>query len=182
MPRMYGDQGRNPETTLIFFTDFSARTFWRDHHDRNIFTDSFADFNNVKTMRVTQCRAFFHQRLHCLNYSRVLLVRGYANQCTPAQLAMAITPRTAAILYIKSHHCVQKSHLSIEQAVTVARQHHVPLIVDAAAEEDLQYYSHCGADLVIYSGAKAIEGPASGLVAGRGTASRRAAKISFYVC
>jgi hypothetical protein len=34
--------------------------------------------------------------------------------------------------------CVQKSMLNVAQAAEVARQHHLPLIVDAAAEEDLQ--------------------------------------------
>nr|WP_318383217.1 DgaE family pyridoxal phosphate-dependent ammonia lyase [uncultured Enterobacter sp.] len=92
---------------------------------------------------------------------------GYANECSADQLAAAISPRTAAILYIKSHHCVQKSMLSVEQAAVVARKHNVPLIVDAAAEEDLQCYVRSGADLVIYSGAKAIEGPTSGLVIGK---------------
>ncbi|WNN48109.1 DgaE family pyridoxal phosphate-dependent ammonia lyase [Siccibacter colletis] len=92
---------------------------------------------------------------------------GYANECSAEQLAAAITPRTAAILYIKSHHSVQKSMLSVEQAVVVARKHNLPLIVDAAAEEDLHVYYRAGADLVIYSGAKAIEGPTSGLVIGK---------------
>ncbi|MCE9941995.1 SelA-like pyridoxal phosphate-dependent enzyme, partial [Serratia liquefaciens] len=41
------------------------------------------------------------------------------------------------------------------------------LIVDAAAEEDLLCYYQMGADLVVYSGAKAIEGPTSGLVIGK---------------
>ena len=92
---------------------------------------------------------------------------GYANECSAAQLAAAITPRTAAILYIKSHHSVQKSILSVAEAVAVAHEHQLPLIVDAAAEEDLHCYYEMGADLVIYSGAKAIEGPTSGLVLGR---------------
>ncbi|MTH47885.1 DgaE family pyridoxal phosphate-dependent ammonia lyase [Intestinirhabdus alba] len=92
---------------------------------------------------------------------------GYANECSAAQLAAAITPRTAALLYIQSHHCVQKSMLSVEQAAEVARKHDLPLIVDAAAEEDLQRYYRAGADLTIYSGAKAIEGPTSGLVIGK---------------
>ncbi|MDJ0034688.1 DgaE family pyridoxal phosphate-dependent ammonia lyase [Pantoea allii] len=92
---------------------------------------------------------------------------GYSNECSPQQLAAAITAQTAAILYVKSHHCVQKSHLSVAQAAEVARKHGVPLIVDAAAEEDLQCYYQAGADLVIYSGAKAIEGPTSGLVIGK---------------
>jgi uncharacterized pyridoxal phosphate-dependent enzyme/conserved hypothetical protein EF_0839/AHA_3917 len=96
-----------------------------------------------------------------------LVEAGYANECSADQLAAAITPRTAAILYIKSHHCVQKSMLSVEQAAVVARKHDLPLIVDAAAEEDLHAYYRSGADLVIYSGAKAIEGPTSGLVIGK---------------
>ncbi|MBN1084548.1 DgaE family pyridoxal phosphate-dependent ammonia lyase [Erwinia aphidicola] len=96
-----------------------------------------------------------------------LVEAGYANECSPQQLSAAITPQTAAIMYIKSHHSVQKSHLSVEQAAVVAREHGVPLIVDAAAEEDLQAYYGFGADLVIYSGAKAIEGPTSGLVIGK---------------
>jgi L-seryl-tRNA(Ser) seleniumtransferase len=92
---------------------------------------------------------------------------GYANECSPAQLAAAINANTAAILYIKSHHCVQKSILSVAEAAEVARAHNLPLIVDAAAEEDLRLYYNQGADLVIYSGAKAIEGPTSGLVLGK---------------
>ncbi|MBK4786241.1 MAG: SelA-like pyridoxal phosphate-dependent enzyme [Pantoea sp. Pent] len=66
-----------------------------------------------------------------------LIEAGYSNECSPEQLAV------------------------------VARKHGIPLIVDAAAEEDLQCYYQMGADLVIYSGAKAIEGPTSGLVIGR---------------
>ncbi|MHC5373927.1 DgaE family pyridoxal phosphate-dependent ammonia lyase [Enterococcus sp. LJL120] len=91
---------------------------------------------------------------------------GYANMCTPEHLEMMITENTAAILYIKSHHTVQKSMLTVAEAAEVAKRHQLPLIVDAAAEEDLFKYSEAGADLVIYSGAKAIEGPSAGLVIG----------------
>lgn len=92
---------------------------------------------------------------------------GYANMCTPEHLEMQITDQTAAILYIKSHHTVQKSMLTIPQAIEVAHVHNLPLILDAAAEEDLTKYLKMGADVVIYSGAKAIEGPASGVIFGK---------------
>ncbi|MGH1830420.1 DgaE family pyridoxal phosphate-dependent ammonia lyase [Enterococcus gilvus] len=92
---------------------------------------------------------------------------GYANGCSPEQMEMMITENTAALLYIKSHHTVQKSMLTVTEAAAVAENHHLPLIVDAAAEEDLFKYSQAGADLVIYSGAKALEGPSSGLVLGK---------------
>lgn len=91
---------------------------------------------------------------------------GYANMCTPEHLAMMVTENTAAILYIKSHHTVQKSMLTVSEAAKVAAEHQLPLIVDAAAEENLLKYLDEGADLVIYSGAKALEGPSSGLVIG----------------
>ncbi|KAF1299487.1 L-seryl-tRNA selenium transferase [Enterococcus sp. JM4C] len=92
---------------------------------------------------------------------------GYANMCSPEHLEMMITEQTAAILYIKSHHTVQKSMLTVKEAAEVAKRHQLPLIVDAAAEEDLFKYINDGADLVIYSGAKAIEGPSAGLVIGK---------------
>jgi L-seryl-tRNA(Ser) seleniumtransferase len=92
---------------------------------------------------------------------------GYANMCTSDHIEELITDETAAVLYIKSHHTVQKSVLSVEEAAQVAHKHGLPLIVDAAAEQDLYKYIEAGADLVIYSGAKAFEGPSSGLVIGK---------------
>ncbi len=91
---------------------------------------------------------------------------GYANLCTSMHLEMLINENTAAILYIKSHHTVQKSMLSINEAISLAKKYALPLIIDAAAEEDLLRYHQLGADLAIYSGAKAIEGPSAGLVIG----------------
>lgn len=92
---------------------------------------------------------------------------GYANSCSPEHIEMMITDKTAAVLYIKSHHTVQKSMLTVAEAASVAHKHNLPLLLDAAAEEDLYKYIEAGADLVIYSGAKAIEGPTAGLVIGK---------------
>jgi len=95
-----------------------------------------------------------------------LMEVGYANEGKAEHIEDAITPHTAAILYVKSHHSVQKNMISVEEAWEVAQRHNVPLIVDAAAEEDLRKYVQCS-DLAIYSGSKAIEGPTSGIVAGK---------------
>ncbi|WP_407272151.1 DgaE family pyridoxal phosphate-dependent ammonia lyase [Radiobacillus sp. PE A8.2] len=97
-----------------------------------------------------------------------LLEVGYANEGKAAHIEDAISERTAAILYVKSHHTVQKNMIAVEEAWEVAQRNHVPLIVDAAAEEDLQKYVTCS-DLAIYSGSKAIEGPTSGIVGGKKT-------------
>ncbi|XID91311.1 DgaE family pyridoxal phosphate-dependent ammonia lyase [Paenibacillaceae bacterium WGS1546] len=91
---------------------------------------------------------------------------GYANEGKAEHLEDAIGERTAAILYVKSHHCVQKNMISVEEAWAVAQRNGVPMIVDAAAEEDLRKYVRYS-DLAIYSGSKAIEGPTSGIVAGK---------------
>lgn len=91
---------------------------------------------------------------------------GYANKCTPELIEDRMTEQTVAILFVKSHHTVQKSMVSIEETVEIAQKHKLPLIVDAAAEQDLTKYLKAGADLVIYSGAKALEGPSSGIVLG----------------
>ncbi|TVX99730.1 DgaE family pyridoxal phosphate-dependent ammonia lyase [Cohnella terricola] len=91
---------------------------------------------------------------------------GYANEGKAEHIEDAITSQTAAILYVKSHHSVQKNMISVEEAWEVAQRNNVPLIVDAAAEEDLRKYVQCS-DLAIYSGSKAIEGPTSGIVAGK---------------
>ncbi|MBS4212851.1 DgaE family pyridoxal phosphate-dependent ammonia lyase [Neobacillus rhizophilus] len=91
---------------------------------------------------------------------------GYANEGKAEHITDAINENTAAILYVKSHHAVQKNMISVEEAWEVAQANHVPLIVDAAAEEDLKKYVQVS-DLAIYSGSKAIEGPTSGIVAGK---------------
>lgn len=92
---------------------------------------------------------------------------GYANMCSKEHIEMMITDKTAAIMYVKSHHAVQKSMLSVKDALDVAHEHNLPLILDAAAEEDLKKYVDMGADIVIYSGAKAFSGPSSCLTLGK---------------
>ncbi|WP_336795109.1 D-glucosaminate-6-phosphate ammonia lyase [Erwinia aphidicola] len=91
---------------------------------------------------------------------------GHSNLAYLWQLEKAVTPQTAALLYVKSHHAVQKGMLTLETFVEVARSHRLPLIVDAAAEEDLRRYVAAGADMVIYSGAKAFNAPTSGFITG----------------
>lgn len=91
---------------------------------------------------------------------------GYANEGRKEHIEDAISANTAAILYVKSHHCVQKNMISVEEAWEIAQRHSIPLIVDAAAEEDIRKYVKYS-DLAIYSGSKAIEGPTSGIVGGK---------------
>ncbi|MDQ3549613.1 MAG: SelA-like pyridoxal phosphate-dependent enzyme, partial [Chloroflexota bacterium] len=92
---------------------------------------------------------------------------GAVNGVREEHLRGAFGPRTAAFLFIQSHHTVQKGMLSLQECIRVCREHGVRVIVDAAAEENLSLYPSLDVDLVTFSGGKAIEGPASGIVAGR---------------
>lgn len=83
------------------------------------------------------------------------------------QLAGAITEKTAAGLYVVSHHVVEYGQLSLEEFCEVCHARGVPVIVDAASEYDLTGFLKRGADIAVYSGHKFLGGPTSGIVAGR---------------
>jgi len=92
---------------------------------------------------------------------------GLANHVEKDHILGAISEKTAALFYVKSHHAVQKGMQSLDTMIAIAKERNIPIIVDAAAEEDFKYYIARGADLVIYSGGKALEGPTSGLICGK---------------
>jgi D-glucosaminate-6-phosphate ammonia-lyase len=85
------------------------------------------------------------------------------------QLEVAFTERTAAVLHLA---LADQAAVPLPRVCELARARGVPVIVDAAAElppaENLRAFTAAGADLVVFSGGKAIRGPqASGILAGR---------------
>lgn len=92
---------------------------------------------------------------------------GSVNSVSEAHLTGAIGSNVAAFLFVQSHHTVQKGMLSLKQVISLCQTHNVPVLIDAAAEEDLVRFTGSGADLVAFSGGKAIGGPTTGIVAGR---------------
>ena len=87
----------------------------------------------------------------------------------PWHIESAIHTKTVAIHWV----CMDLlGAVSLKDTITIAHRHHLPVIVDAAAAlppmENLQYFISEGADLVVFSGGKAIRGPqASGILVGR---------------
>ncbi len=83
----------------------------------------------------------------------------------------AINDRTAAIalvLYVSD----PKKERQLEEVAAMAHQHDIPVLVDAAASvpplENFKKFIALGADLVVYSGGKAIRGPQNtGIICGR---------------
>jgi D-glucosaminate-6-phosphate ammonia-lyase len=94
---------------------------------------------------------------------------GSVNRVESQDLEAILKTRPAALLYVQSHHTARKGMRSLQECIEVAHQESVPVIVDAAAESDLQRFTRAGADLVIYSGSKDFLGPTSGFVCGRRT-------------
>lgn len=85
------------------------------------------------------------------------------------ELRDAIGPRTAMITVL-ARMADQSKTLTLSQVTRVAREHGVPVLVDAAAEDMTMPNVHLarGADLVAYSGGKALHGPQStGMLIGR---------------
>lgn len=86
----------------------------------------------------------------------------------PWEIEEAITDNTAAIFYLEKTY----TEPPLEVVTEIADTHDVPVIVDAAAEvppvSNLERFIDEGADLVVYSGGKAIRGPqTTGILAGR---------------
>jgi L-seryl-tRNA(Ser) seleniumtransferase len=86
----------------------------------------------------------------------------------PWEYEAAINERTAGIIYVAT----ENSEPSIESIVEIAKKHELPVVVDAAAQlpprDNLRYFIEKGADLVAYSGGKAIKGPqSSGILCGK---------------
>lgn len=94
----------------------------------------------------------------------------------PWELDAAITDRTVAVGYVEKRYTTP----SLSEVAAVAHERDVPVIVDAAAElppiENFRRLFDEGADLVAFSGGKAIRGPQpTGILAGREDLIRSAA-------
>jgi uncharacterized pyridoxal phosphate-dependent enzyme len=88
---------------------------------------------------------------------------------TPDQLKSKISGRTAMI-YVMSDPREAKSALPIPTIIGIAKEHNIPVFVDAAAEELMSpnVYMKQGASFVGYSGGKCLRGPqSSGMLLGK---------------
>lgn len=97
---------------------------------------------------------------------------GDGRRCHPWELEAAINENTAAVAYLFSGF-VSRRALPIEQVVEIAHARDVPVIVDAASylppRANLRRFIDAGADMVQFSGGKAVRGPqGTGILAGRG--------------
>ncbi len=96
---------------------------------------------------------------------------GTEDGATAADLESAINEHTAAI-FVFYKNLLMDGQVPLEAQIAIAKRHHLPLVVDAAAQlppvENLWWFTKLGADLVLFSGGKGLCGPqSSGLILGR---------------
>jgi D-glucosaminate-6-phosphate ammonia-lyase len=116
------------------------------------------------------------QRGHFNMYSQAhraagaqLVLAGTSTDCRSSELEAKLTSQTAAIAFVGMY---AHRGLPFPEIVTLAQRHELPIIVDASytlpPRSNLQYWAAAGADLVCYSGGKAIRGPTdTGILCGR---------------
>ena len=108
---------------------------------------------------------------------------GAEGERSDADLVNAINEKTAAIFFVPGLNRPPGA-LSIERTVEIAKQHKIPVIVDAAAQlppvSNLWYFTRdMGADVVLFSGGKGLRGPqTTGLILGKAEIINAAAKFA----
>ncbi|MGA2970736.1 MAG: aminotransferase class V-fold PLP-dependent enzyme, partial [Acidimicrobiales bacterium] len=126
----------------------------------------------------TLARNVVIHRAHRIPYDRAvelggghLVEIGNVIQTFTWELEAALDERAVAVVWVAGSH-LPRTTLTLDETVAIAHAHGVPVIVDAAAQlpplENLWYFTkECGADVALFSGGKALQGPqASGLVVG----------------
>ena len=96
---------------------------------------------------------------------------GDGRRCQPWELEAAINDNTAAVAYLFSGFLTRRA-IPLEQVVEIAHARGVPVVVDAASylppRANLRRFIEEGADMVQFSGGKAVRGPqGTGILAGR---------------
>lgn len=92
---------------------------------------------------------------------------GEATSSERYQLEGRINERTAAALYVVSHHVVDYGQIPLADFVDACHARGVPVIADLASEYDLKGFLATGVDVALYSSHKFLGGPTAGIVAGR---------------
>ena len=119
-------------------------------------------------------------KAHSNHYNRMMRLAGAkikevgygAHRTLPWQFESALDERSAAVVYVVAQFLVTQTALPLPEVAGIARAKGVPVIVDAANElppvENLRKFIEMGADLVIFSGGKDLQGPQpSGFICGR---------------
>jgi len=103
---------------------------------------------------------------------------GTMYQVTCNDIESAITEQTCCLGYVESYSVAPRGKLPLTDVVKIAHKYDLPVIVDAASMlppvSNLQKYFDLGADIVIFSGGKAIKAPNNtGMILGKGAKGKK---------
>ena len=79
------------------------------------------------------------------------------------ELESAITEKTCCLAYTVSYNTVPRGFVPLEEVIEIGHEYDLPVVVDAASDlppvSNLHKFSDMGADIVCFSGGKAIKAP-----------------------
>lgn len=89
------------------------------------------------------------------------------------ELESKISERTCCLAYTVSYNTVPRGRVPIEDLIELGEEHDIPVVIDAASDlppvANLHKYTDMGADIVCFSGGKAIKAPNNtGIMVGSG--------------
>jgi len=107
---------------------------------------------------------------------------GSMDEVTYNDIEGAINEKTCCLGYVESYTVVPRGKLPIPDVVKIAHKYDLPVIVDAASMlppvSNLQKYFDLGADIVIFSGGKAIKAPNNtGMILGKGVKGKKIVEL-----
>lgn len=93
---------------------------------------------------------------------------GTVNRTHPDELHAGLNDRTAAAMFVISHHTAQFGYVQLAEFIEICHAADVPVIIDAAAQDhQIERLVAAGADLIVFSAQKYLSGPTAGIVCGR---------------
>jgi L-seryl-tRNA(Ser) seleniumtransferase len=89
------------------------------------------------------------------------------------ELETVITDKTCCLTYTVSYNTVPRGKIPLEEVIEAGEKHDIPVVIDAASDlppvSNLHKFTDMGADIVCFSGGKAIKAPNNtGMMLGHG--------------
>ncbi|MDA1348965.1 MAG: aminotransferase class V-fold PLP-dependent enzyme [Chloroflexi bacterium] len=119
---------------------------------------------------IQTCQRFGYDQSYLVGGGRIVNA-GESEGCSPEQLEEAFTDRTAAAAYLFAAHA-SRNAVPFDRFCEIAHSRGVPVVVDAAnflpPRSNMRRFMDEGADMVAFSGGKAVRGPqGAGILLGR---------------
>jgi len=101
------------------------------------------------------------------------------------ELESKISERTCCLAYTVSYNTVPRGRVPIEDLIELGEEHDIPVVIDAASDlppvANLHKFTDMGADIVCFSGGKAIKAPNNtGIMVGSGRGAEIIGNVRDY--